>query len=123
MNRNGLWILDLTRFLNANRFSPRIKSGAGFRSKTLWLLLIVAERVGQLVVVLGDEIDIALVLDRRRRRLQRVVEIGQRFLLVLGRHLLVGLDLGDLRLDDGLRADIFLGCWIEAAEHQADIVN
>ena len=62
-------------------------------------------------------------LDRRRRRLQRVVEIGQGFLLVLGGHLLVGLDLGDLRLDDGFGADIFLGRGIEAAQHQADIVD
>src|SRR5258707_7710023 len=28
--------LILTRFLHANRCPPRIKSGAGFRSKTLW---------------------------------------------------------------------------------------
>jgi hypothetical protein len=27
-------IFDLTRFLDANRFPPRIKSGAGFRLKT-----------------------------------------------------------------------------------------
>jgi hypothetical protein len=26
----------LTRFLDANRFPPRIKSGAGFRLKTLY---------------------------------------------------------------------------------------
>jgi hypothetical protein len=26
----------LTRFLHANRYPPRIKCGAGFRSKTLW---------------------------------------------------------------------------------------
>jgi hypothetical protein len=32
----GLWIPDLTRFPDANRYSPRIKSGAGFRWKTLW---------------------------------------------------------------------------------------
>jgi hypothetical protein len=31
----GLWILDLTRFLDANRSPPRIKSGAGFGLKTL----------------------------------------------------------------------------------------
>jgi len=31
-----LWILVLTRFLHANRYPPRIKSGAGFRSKTLY---------------------------------------------------------------------------------------
>ena len=31
----GLWILDLTRFLDANRFPPRIKSGAGFRVEAL----------------------------------------------------------------------------------------
>ena len=31
----GLWIPDLTRFLDANRFPPRIKSGAGFRLKTI----------------------------------------------------------------------------------------
>jgi hypothetical protein len=29
------WILDLTRFLDANPPPPRIKSGAGFRWKTL----------------------------------------------------------------------------------------
>jgi hypothetical protein len=28
--------LYLTRFLHANRYPPRIKSGAGFRSETLW---------------------------------------------------------------------------------------
>src|SRR4029453_1588688 len=31
-----LQILVLTRFLHANRYPPRIKSGAGFCSKTLW---------------------------------------------------------------------------------------
>ena len=34
------------------------------------LLLIVTERVGELVVVFGDQTDIALVLDRGDRRLQ-----------------------------------------------------
>jgi hypothetical protein len=46
------------------------------------LLLIVSERVGELVVVFGDQIDIALVLDRGDRRLQRVIELGKCFLLV-----------------------------------------
>src|SRR6202790_431593 len=87
------------------------------------LLLVVAERVGELVVIFGDEIDVALVLDRRRRRFQGLVEIGEGFFLVLGGHLLVGLDLGDLRLDDDVGANIFLGRRIEAAEHQADIVD
>src|ERR1700687_4288940 len=73
------------------------------------LLLIVAQRIGELVVILGDEIDIALVLDRGCRRLQRVVEFGERFLLVLGRNLFVGLDLGDLRLDDGFDPHLLLG--------------
>jgi len=50
------------------------------------LLLIVTERVGELVVVFGDQIDIALVLDRGDRRLQRVIELGKCFLLVAGRH-------------------------------------
>src|SRR5207302_1062279 len=72
------------------------------------LLLIVPQGVGELVVIFGDQIDIAFVLDRRRRRFQRLVEVGERFLLVLGRHLLVGLDLGDLRLDHAFGADIFL---------------
>jgi hypothetical protein len=31
----GLSILDLTRFLDANRCPPRIKCGAGFRLKAL----------------------------------------------------------------------------------------
>jgi hypothetical protein len=35
-SKRGLQILDLTRFLDANRSPPRIKSGAGFRLKTLW---------------------------------------------------------------------------------------
>jgi hypothetical protein len=35
IGRRGLWIFDLTRFLDANRSPPRIKSGAGFRWKTL----------------------------------------------------------------------------------------
>jgi hypothetical protein len=34
--RKRLWIFVLTRFLDANRSPPRIKSGAGFRWKTLW---------------------------------------------------------------------------------------
>jgi hypothetical protein len=46
------------------------------------LLLIVTERVGELVVVFGDQIDIALVPDRGDRRLQRVIELGN----VAGRH-------------------------------------
>jgi hypothetical protein len=29
-----VWSFVLTRFLHANRCPPRIKSGAGFRSKT-----------------------------------------------------------------------------------------
>ena len=58
-----------------------------------------------------------------RQRLQRFVEFVERFLLVLGRHLLVGLDLRDLRLDHGFGADIFLGRGIEAAEHEADVVD
>src|SRR6266851_5459329 len=32
-----LYFFVLTRFLNANRYPPRIKSGAGFRSKMLLL--------------------------------------------------------------------------------------
>src|SRR5258708_34435406 len=87
------------------------------------LFLIVPERVGELVVISGDEIDIALVLDRRHRRLQRFVEVGERVLLVVGGHFLVGLDLGDLHLDDGFSADIFLGRGIEAREHDADVVD
>src|SRR5216683_388191 len=35
-SKTGLSILDLTRFLDANRFPPRIKSGAGFHLKTLY---------------------------------------------------------------------------------------
>ena len=35
LNRNGALFLVLTRFLRANRYPPRIKSGAGFRWKTL----------------------------------------------------------------------------------------
>src|SRR5258705_13222046 len=66
------------------------------------LLLIVTERVGELVVVFGDQIDIALVLDRGDRRLQRVIELGKCFLLVAGRHFLVGLNLRNLGLDDGI---------------------
>src|SRR6202030_309393 len=66
-------------------------------------VLVVPEEFGKLVVVLGDEIDVALVLERRLRRLQRRVEVVERRLLVLGGHLLVGLDLGDLHLDDGFR--------------------
>jgi hypothetical protein len=33
-----LYFSVLTRFLDANRYPPRIKSGAGFRSKTLYFL-------------------------------------------------------------------------------------
>ena len=33
--RTGFQVSVLTRFLRANRYPPRIKSGAGFRSKTL----------------------------------------------------------------------------------------
>jgi hypothetical protein len=35
----------------------------------LGLLLVVPHRISELVIVCGDEVDIALVLDRRRRRL------------------------------------------------------
>jgi hypothetical protein len=42
------------------------------------LFLIVTERVGELVVIFGDQIDIALVLDRGDRRLQRVIELVNR---------------------------------------------
>jgi hypothetical protein len=35
-SKRGLQIPDLTGFLDANRFPPRIKSGAGFRLQTLW---------------------------------------------------------------------------------------
>src|ERR1700733_15184225 len=43
------------------------------------LLLLTAERFGELVVIFADEVDIALVLDCRGRRLQRVIEVGERF--------------------------------------------
>src|SRR5581483_3676751 len=86
-------------------------------------ILIVAHQLGELVVVLGDDLDVALVLDRRLGRFQGGVEIGQCLLLVGGGHLLVGLDLRDLRFDNGFTADIFLGGGIEAAEHEADIVH
>jgi hypothetical protein len=42
-------------------------------SFVIFLLLVVPHRISELVVVLGDEVDIALVLDGRRRRLQRIV--------------------------------------------------
>src|ERR1700761_9420417 len=64
------------------------------------LLLVLVHDRAELVVVLHDEIDVALVLDRRTRILQRAVELLERLLLVVGGHLLVGVDLGDLRLDD-----------------------
>jgi hypothetical protein len=35
LNQNRGPNLVLTRFLHANRYPPRIKPGAGFRSKTL----------------------------------------------------------------------------------------
>src|ERR1700730_18240425 len=37
------------------------------------LLLIVPHHISELVIICGDEVDIALVHDRGRRRLQRVV--------------------------------------------------
>jgi hypothetical protein len=36
-SKRGSRFFDVTRFLDANRFPPRIKSGAGFRLKTLQL--------------------------------------------------------------------------------------
>src|SRR5882724_9727837 len=41
-----LQILVLTRFLHANRYPPRIKCGAGFRSKTLQPALELSDRGG-----------------------------------------------------------------------------
>jgi len=41
-------------------------------------------------------------------------EVGERFLLVLGGHLLIGLDLGDLRLD-AVRCRQFLVAGIDPA--------
>jgi hypothetical protein len=35
-----LYFFVLTRFLDANRYPPRIKSGAGFRSKTLCFFVL-----------------------------------------------------------------------------------
>jgi hypothetical protein len=35
LNRNGGSVSFLTRFLHASRYPPRIKSGGGFRWKTL----------------------------------------------------------------------------------------
>src|SRR5471030_2921021 len=64
------------------------------------LLLAAAHLGGELVVIFCHQIDIALVLEGGRRRLQGIVEVGERVLLVLRRHLVVGLDLGNLRLDD-----------------------
>src|SRR6185437_896117 len=52
---------------------------------------IFPEYRSKLVIILGDEVDIALVLDLGRLGLQRHVEIGQRLFLVLGLHLLVAL--------------------------------
>ena len=87
------------------------------------LLLAAPQHIGELIVVFGDEFDIALILDRRRRGLQPVVEAGERILLVLGRHFLIGLDLSDLRLRRGIEADIFFAYWIEARKHQRDVVD
>src|SRR5258708_7319775 len=99
----------LIRTLWPPAFVPSNDCGCGFLlfAGTTRLLILTHES-GELVVIFGDEIDIALVLDRRLRCLQRLIEIGERVLLVLGRHLLVRLDLGDLRLYDRFRADIFL---------------
>src|SRR5258708_36072081 len=83
------------------------------------LLLIATQRVGELVVIFGHEIDIALVLDRGDRRLQRVIELGKCFLLVAGRHFLVGLNLRTLRRDDAVNTTILLARRIEAREHHA----
>src|ERR1700723_2910225 len=87
------------------------------------LLLVVAHDGGELVVIFGHDVDIALVLERRLRRLQRLVEIRKCILLVLGGHFLVGLDLGNLRLDDGFGADVLLGYRIETASPHADVAD
>src|SRR5689334_14388001 len=65
-------------------------------------VVVLAERGGELVVVFDDDIDVSLVLDVRILGLQRHVEVFQRLLLLIGFHLLVGLDLRDLALDDRL---------------------
>ena len=67
------------------------------------------QQIGELVVIFCDEIDIALVLDRRLRSLQRLVEVGESLLLVLGRYFLVGLDLCDLRLDHRCLTSALIG--------------
>ena len=67
------------------------------------------QQIGELVVIFCDEIDVALVLDRRLRSLQRLVEVGESLLLVLGRYFLVGLDLCDLRLDHRCLTSALIG--------------
>src|ERR1700748_1393804 len=52
------------------------------------LLLTGRHRSGELVVIFDHKVDIALVLDRRCRVFQGIVEIRQRFFLVLWRHFL-----------------------------------
>src|SRR5258705_2689175 len=56
------------------------------------LLLIVTERIGDLVVVFGDPIDIALVLDWGDRRLHGVIAFCTCFPLVAVRDFLVVLN-------------------------------
>src|SRR6266436_5358173 len=114
---------DFRKIKMRNRGRPRLRGeGAHLRFRDT-PLLIGTQDVVELVVVLDDEIDVALVLDLRLRRLERRIEVGERLLLVVGGYLLVGLDLRDLRLDDGLGADILLGRGIDAAHHQGDVVD
>src|SRR6266404_7980280 len=101
----GHWDIEIVQGC-PNRCPSLMARAWGFFDR---LLLIVTKRVGELVVVFGDQIDIALVLDRGDRRLQRVIELAKCFLLVAGRHFLVGLNLRNLRLDDGISTCLVAG--------------
>src|SRR5271154_5111363 len=82
-----------------------------------------AELGVDLVVILDDEVNVALVLNLWVLELERKIESGKRLLLVCGRHLLVGFHLFNLLLQPRIGADIFLGLRLDAVHHYADIAD
>src|ERR1700735_612325 len=88
----GDWTTQISLRLKEN-FSPplfarmRHSARAHGSSRFERLLLVAPDHIGELVIICGDEVDIALVLDGGRRRLQRGVKLGERRRFIVGRHI------------------------------------
>ena len=124
----GDWTTQIRLRLKENSFSTVIRkvrhsARAHGSSRFERLLLVAPDHIGELVIVGGDEVDIALVFDSGRRRLQRVVKLGERRRFIFSGHIFVSLDACDLRSDDGFTADILPRRRIETRKGNGNVVD